>query len=104
MNIIFLNNYFCSSVSFSSNQMKKASGSFEGVMLICTLFSQIGLQHYCFLVFFVVCSSVAVYILMAVPETKNKSFVEIQHEFQLSNKKKAAGTDEAEALLISSSF
>ncbi|RVE68174.1 hypothetical protein OJAV_G00089910 [Oryzias javanicus] len=47
-------------------------------------FIVIGLQHYCFLVFFVVCSSVAVYILLVVPETKNKTFVEIQNEFKSS--------------------
>lgn len=66
--------------------------------------SQIGLQHYSFLVFFVVCASVAVYIILAVPETKNKSFVEIQHEFQSSRKKKGVVTDEAETLIISTSL
>uniref|UniRef100_A0A8C7ZHL5 Solute carrier family 2, facilitated glucose transporter member 5 n=1 Tax=Oryzias sinensis TaxID=183150 RepID=A0A8C7ZHL5_9TELE len=49
-------------------------------------FIVIGLQHYCFLVFFVVCSSVAIYILLVVPETKNKTFVEIQNEFKSSEK------------------
>ncbi|XP_013869860.1 solute carrier family 2, facilitated glucose transporter member 11 [Austrofundulus limnaeus] len=67
-------------------------------------FIMIGLQHYSFLVFFVVCSSVAVYIILAVPETKNKSFVEIQHEFQSSRKKKGVSTDEAETLIISTSL
>jgi len=72
----------------------------EGLKLISILFSQIGLQHYCFLVFFVVCSSVSVYILLVLPETKNKSFVEIQNEFQ-SKKTKASSSDGAGTMLLS---
>uniref|UniRef100_A0A8C6Q1X1 Solute carrier family 2 member 11b n=1 Tax=Nothobranchius furzeri TaxID=105023 RepID=A0A8C6Q1X1_NOTFU len=67
-------------------------------------FIVIGLQHYCFLVFFVVCSTVAIYILAAIPETKNKSFLEIQNEFQSSKKKTDVLPDEAEALLVSTSL
>ncbi|XP_072243084.1 solute carrier family 2, facilitated glucose transporter member 11-like [Leuresthes tenuis] len=63
-------------------------------------FIVIGLQHYCFLVFFVVCSSVSVYILLVLPETKNKSFVEIQNEFQ-SDKTKASSSDGAGTMLLS---
>ncbi|XP_015221512.1 solute carrier family 2, facilitated glucose transporter member 11b isoform X2 [Lepisosteus oculatus] len=40
-----------------------------------------GLQQYCFLVFLVICSLVALYIFFIVPETKNKTFLEIQEEF-----------------------
>uniref|UniRef100_A0A672ML48 Solute carrier family 2 member 11b n=1 Tax=Sinocyclocheilus grahami TaxID=75366 RepID=A0A672ML48_SINGR len=36
---------------------------------------------YCFLVFLVVCCLVATYIFFVVPETKNKTFLEIQSEF-----------------------
>ncbi|XP_041855702.1 solute carrier family 2, facilitated glucose transporter member 11-like [Melanotaenia boesemani] len=63
-------------------------------------FIVIGLEHYCFLVFFVVCSTVAIYILLVVPETKNKSFVEIQNEFQ-SSKRKASIPNGSGAMLIS---
>ncbi|XP_016108627.1 solute carrier family 2, facilitated glucose transporter member 11-like [Sinocyclocheilus grahami] len=40
-----------------------------------------GLKQYCFLVFLVVCCLVATYIFFVVPETKNKTFLEIQSEF-----------------------
>ncbi|KAM9744605.1 uncharacterized protein ACNS7B_011753 [Menidia menidia] len=63
-------------------------------------FIVIGLQQYCFLVFFVVCSSVAIYILLVLPETKNKSFLEIHNEFQ-SKKKKDRSSDGAGTTLIS---
>ncbi|KAK5604144.1 hypothetical protein CRENBAI_022471 [Crenichthys baileyi] len=66
-------------------------------------FIVIGLQHYCFLVFFVVCISVGIYIILVLPETKNKSFVEIQKEFQ-SRRGKETNSDEAEAFLISTSL
>ncbi|KAM4746188.1 solute carrier family 2, facilitated glucose transporter member 11-like isoform 1-T1 [Anableps anableps] len=66
-------------------------------------FIVIGLQHYCFLVFFVVCLSVGIYIIVVLPETKNKSFVEIQKEFQ-SRRSKEINSDEAEVLLISTSL
>ncbi|RXM93167.1 Solute carrier family 2, facilitated glucose transporter member 11 [Acipenser ruthenus] len=41
-----------------------------------------GLQQYCFLVFLVNCCLVAIYIFFAVPETKNKTFLQIEQEFQ----------------------
>ncbi|CAG08545.1 unnamed protein product, partial [Tetraodon nigroviridis] len=43
---------------------------------------QIGLQQYCFLVFLVICSLMATYIFFIIPETKNKTFMEIQNEFR----------------------
>lgn len=70
---------------------------------IYLFFPQIGLQHYCFLVFFVVCLSVGIYIIIVLPETKNKSFVEIQKEFQ-SRWSKETDSDETDALLISTSL
>ncbi|XP_071014791.1 solute carrier family 2, facilitated glucose transporter member 11-like isoform X3 [Oncorhynchus clarkii lewisi] len=51
------------------------------------------LQQYCFLVFLVVCVLVAVYIFLVVPETKNKTFLEIQTEFQSGEKRKASKAD-----------
>uniref|UniRef100_H3DEP4 Solute carrier family 2 member 11b n=1 Tax=Tetraodon nigroviridis TaxID=99883 RepID=H3DEP4_TETNG len=44
-------------------------------------FVVIGLQQYCFLVFLVICSLMATYIFFIIPETKNKTFMEIQNEF-----------------------
>ncbi|XP_062310406.1 solute carrier family 2, facilitated glucose transporter member 11-like isoform X1 [Osmerus eperlanus] len=53
-----------------------------------------GLQQYCFLVFLVVCCLVAIYIFLVVPETKNKTFLEIHNEFQSKkNPGKADSTD-----------
>ncbi|XP_073438941.1 solute carrier family 2, facilitated glucose transporter member 9-like [Dendrobates tinctorius] len=44
-----------------------------------------GLNQYCFLFFFVECISLAVFIYIVVPETKNKSFLEIKDDFQKLN-------------------
>ncbi|MED6261933.1 hypothetical protein ATANTOWER_012138, partial [Ataeniobius toweri] len=67
-------------------------------------FIVIGLQQYCFLVFLVVCSLVATYIFFLIPETKNKTFVEIQNEFQSSNKNKFSSSDGAGTILLSTSI
>ncbi|XP_069565677.1 solute carrier family 2, facilitated glucose transporter member 11b [Brachyistius frenatus] len=67
-------------------------------------FIVIGLQQYCFLVFLAVCSLVVVYILLVVPETKNKTFLEIQNDFQSSSKEKAHSRDGAGATLLSTSI
>ncbi|TUS57734.1 Solute carrier family 2, facilitated glucose transporter member 5 [Bagarius yarrelli] len=40
-----------------------------------------GLQQFCFLIFLVICCIVATFIFVFVPETKNKTFLEIQSEF-----------------------
>nr|XP_043881278.1 solute carrier family 2, facilitated glucose transporter member 11-like [Solea senegalensis] len=58
-------------------------------------FIVIGLKQYSFLVFLVVCSSVAIYIILVVPETKNKTFLEIQNEFKSFNSRKAHNADGA---------
>uniref|UniRef100_A0A8C2XLY6 Solute carrier family 2 member 11b n=1 Tax=Cyclopterus lumpus TaxID=8103 RepID=A0A8C2XLY6_CYCLU len=47
-------------------------------------FIVLGLQQYCFLVFLAVCSFMAMYIFFVIPETKNKTFIEIQNEFKSS--------------------
>ncbi|KAM6930684.1 solute carrier family 2, facilitated glucose transporter member 11b isoform 2-T2 [Xenentodon cancila] len=65
-------------------------------------FIVIELQHYCFLVFGIVCVAVAMYIMLIVPETKNKSFVEIQDEFESSRKRKDSSSDKTGTLLLSS--
>ncbi|XP_064025005.1 solute carrier family 2, facilitated glucose transporter member 11-like isoform X2 [Pogoniulus pusillus] len=44
-----------------------------------------GLKQYCFLVFLLECSSVAAFIFFVIPETKNKSFLEIRKEFHKLN-------------------
>ncbi|XP_044052782.1 solute carrier family 2, facilitated glucose transporter member 11b isoform X1 [Siniperca chuatsi] len=67
-------------------------------------FILIGLQQYCFLVFLAICSSVATYIFLVVPETKNKTFLEIQNEFQASNNRKACNGDGAGTTLLSTSI
>lgn len=41
---------------------------------------------YCYLVFAIICASVAVYVYIVIPETKNKTFMEIS---QLFSKKEA---------------
>ncbi|XP_063050883.1 solute carrier family 2, facilitated glucose transporter member 11-like isoform X2 [Engraulis encrasicolus] len=45
-----------------------------------------GLKQYCFLVFLAVCVIVSVYTFFMVPETKNKTFLEIQAEFKSKEK------------------
>ncbi|XP_040898337.1 solute carrier family 2, facilitated glucose transporter member 11b [Toxotes jaculatrix] len=67
-------------------------------------FIVIGLQQYCFLVFLAICSSVAIYIFLVVPETKSKTFLEIQNAFQSSNNRKACGADGAGTTLLSTSI
>ncbi|XP_074777456.1 solute carrier family 2, facilitated glucose transporter member 11-like isoform X2 [Athene noctua] len=44
-----------------------------------------GLKHYCFLVFLLECSLVAAFVFLVIPETKNKSFLEIKKEFHKLN-------------------
>uniref|UniRef100_A0A8C6STL4 Solute carrier family 2 member 11b n=1 Tax=Neogobius melanostomus TaxID=47308 RepID=A0A8C6STL4_9GOBI len=63
-----------------------------------------GLQQYCFLVFLVVCVAVVTYIFLVVPETKNKTFLEIQLEFQSSKNKKANCVDGAGTTLLTTSI
>uniref|UniRef100_A0A8C7ZAW6 Solute carrier family 2 member 11b n=1 Tax=Oryzias sinensis TaxID=183150 RepID=A0A8C7ZAW6_9TELE len=59
---------------------------------------------YCFLVFLVVCSLVGLYIFLVVPETKNKTFVEIQNDFQSSKNVKLGNSDGAGTILLSTSI
>lgn len=66
-------------------------------------FIVLGLQQYCFLVFLVVSSLVVTYIFFVVPETKNKTFLEIQNEF-LSSDSKSNHVDGAGATLLSTSI
>ncbi|XP_078141758.1 solute carrier family 2, facilitated glucose transporter member 9-like [Centroberyx gerrardi] len=49
-------------------------------------FIQEALQTYVFLVFVVVCLTVAVYLFIILPETKNKTFVDISQSFAKRNK------------------
>lgn len=65
------------------------------------MFAQTGLQQYCFLVFLAICCSVAIYIVLVIPETKNKTFLEIQNEFQSS--KKSSASDGVRSTLLSTS-
>ncbi|XP_042277542.1 solute carrier family 2, facilitated glucose transporter member 11-like isoform X2 [Thunnus maccoyii] len=66
-------------------------------------FIVIGLHQYCFLVFLAVCSMVATYIFFIVPETKNKTFLEIQNVFQSQNRK-ACGVDGSGTTLLATSM
>ncbi|KAJ8379411.1 hypothetical protein SKAU_G00001890 [Synaphobranchus kaupii] len=63
-----------------------------------------GLQQYCFLVFLVICILVVLYIFFIVPETKNKTFLEIHEEFlsrNLSKKNRSEGTNDLGANVLS---
>ncbi|MBN3289646.1 GTR11 protein, partial [Polypterus senegalus] len=64
--------------------MTGGSINWLGFFLVGMIFPFIvmGLQQYCFLVFLGVCCLVATYIYFVVPETKNKTFLEIKQEFQ----------------------
>ncbi|XP_053225999.1 solute carrier family 2, facilitated glucose transporter member 11-like isoform X1 [Podarcis raffonei] len=44
-----------------------------------------GLGHYCYVPFFTVCVSAALYVAFFLPETKGKSFLEISEEFNKRN-------------------
>uniref|UniRef100_A0A8C9TG20 Solute carrier family 2 member 11b n=1 Tax=Scleropages formosus TaxID=113540 RepID=A0A8C9TG20_SCLFO len=62
------------------------------------------LQQYCFLVFLAICCLVAGYIFIIVPETKNKTFLEIQMEIQsrtLRKHNKSEGGNGPVATLLS---
>ncbi|XP_068167457.1 solute carrier family 2, facilitated glucose transporter member 11b [Antennarius striatus] len=65
-------------------------------------FIVIGLQQYCFLVFLAVCFFTALYIFLFIPETKNKTFLEIQNKINPS--KNENHTDGSETVLLSTSF
>uniref|UniRef100_A0A672FET7 Solute carrier family 2, facilitated glucose transporter member 11-like n=1 Tax=Salarias fasciatus TaxID=181472 RepID=A0A672FET7_SALFA len=67
-------------------------------------FMVIGLQQYCFMFFLVICFMVATYIFCVIPETKNKTFLEIQTEFKSSSNGKAVSVDGAGANLLSTSI
>ncbi|XP_051888049.1 solute carrier family 2, facilitated glucose transporter member 11b isoform X2 [Pristis pectinata] len=43
------------------------------------------MQHFCFLVFLVECLLITLFVYIVLPETKNKSFVEIEKEFRARN-------------------
>lgn len=62
------------------------------ILLFC--FFQKGLKQYCFIVFLLECSAVATFIFCVIPETKNKTFLEIKREFHKLNFKRAKETDE----------
>ncbi|KAM6965140.1 solute carrier family 2, facilitated glucose transporter member 11b [Aplochiton taeniatus] len=59
-----------------------------------------GLQQYSFLVFMGVSAVVAIFIFFVVPETKNKTFVEIFNEFQSNGKRKPSYSDNPGATLL----
>ncbi|XP_061842411.1 solute carrier family 2, facilitated glucose transporter member 11-like isoform X1 [Nerophis lumbriciformis] len=66
-------------------------------------FIVIHLQQYCFLVSMGICTMVAIYFFFFIPETKNKTFLEIQNEFKSRNKKKGSSTDDSGMTLLASS-
>ncbi|XP_072550177.1 solute carrier family 2, facilitated glucose transporter member 9-like [Salminus brasiliensis] len=62
-------------------------------------FIQEALQTYAFMVFVVVCVLGAVYLLLVLPETKNKTFVEISQSFAKINKVSQMADKEMEDVL-----
>lgn len=62
------------------------------ILLFC--FFQKGLKQYCFVVFLLECSTVATFIFCIIPETKNKTFLEIKREFHKLNFRRAKEPDE----------
>ncbi|XP_073168805.1 solute carrier family 2, facilitated glucose transporter member 11-like isoform X2 [Lepidochelys kempii] len=59
--------------------------SFWCIVLTFSLTYQNGLKQYCFVVFLLESLLVASFIFFVIPETKNKSFLEIKQEFQHLN-------------------
>lgn len=49
-------------------------------------FIQVGLGAYCFIIFAVICLLTTIYIFLVVPETKSKTFIEINQIFTKMNK------------------
>ncbi|XP_036954360.1 solute carrier family 2, facilitated glucose transporter member 11b [Acanthopagrus latus] len=66
-------------------------------------FIVLGLQQYCFLVFLAICFSMAIYIFLVIPETKNKTFLEIHNEFQSPNNRAVNHTGDAVTMLSATS-
>lgn len=52
---------------------------------LCLLTPQIATGPYCYLIFCAICLGVAVYTIFIIPETKNKTFVEISEMFAAKN-------------------
>lgn len=52
---------------------------------VAIIYFQNGLKQYCFVVFLLECFFVAAFIFLVIPETKNKSFLEIKKEFHKLN-------------------
>ncbi|XP_048859254.1 solute carrier family 2, facilitated glucose transporter member 11b [Brienomyrus brachyistius] len=85
-----LNGELFTQTSRSAAYMIGGSINWLSLFIIGILFPFIvnGLMQYCFLVFLVICCVVATYIFFMVPETKNKTFLEIQAEFQSKYERK----------------
>lgn len=73
------------------------------VFCFCLLLTQLGLKQYCFLLFLAICIGVATYIYLVIPETKNKTFLEIQDEFGSPKKRNAHSADGVRKTLLSTS-
>lgn len=54
-------------------------------LFFCVLPPQIATGPFCYLIFCVVCLGVAVYTFFIIPETKNKTFLEISQMFATKN-------------------
>lgn len=62
---------------------------FVAIHILFFAFFQKGLKQYCFIVFLLECSTVAIFIFCIIPETKNKTFLEIKREFHKRNFRRA---------------
>lgn len=54
-------------------------------MCLCVLPPQIATGPYCYLIFCVICLGAALYTYVIIPETKNKTFMEISQMFAARN-------------------
>lgn len=52
---------------------------------LCIVTPQMGLGPYCYLIFCLICLTVAIYTIFIIPETKNKTFMEISQMFAAKN-------------------
>lgn len=55
------------------------------MLTLCVVTQQISMGPYCYLIFCGICLGVAIYTFFIIPETKNKTFMEISQMFANNN-------------------